>query len=161
MQVFSGRKTSAEEWELFLQAKHANQQWVRIMAETLFFNVWTTDSRKNQEALVSAMRSETKIFVAKPGFLSLTGWVGQDNDHRVIAEARWASRAHFEAAVANNPEATTGRLRLEKIGTPAAGLFHEGFRVEPETLQAARESVDGTMALREAAGKRWGALGFE
>lgn len=131
------------------------------MAETTFFNVWSTDSRENQEALVSAMRSETKIFAAKPGFLSLTGWVGQDNDHRVIAEARWASRAHFEAAVADNPEAIAGRLKLEKLGTPAAGLFHEGFRVQPETLQVARGSGDGAVALREAAGERWRALGFE
>jgi hypothetical protein len=32
--------------------------------------------RESQKALISAMRSETKIFTTKPGFLSLTAWVG-------------------------------------------------------------------------------------
>jgi hypothetical protein len=41
------------------------------MSETVFFNMWQTDSPESQEALVSAMRSETSMFVAKPGFRSL------------------------------------------------------------------------------------------
>jgi pimeloyl-ACP methyl ester carboxylesterase/heme-degrading monooxygenase HmoA len=101
------------------------------MSETRFFNVWRTTSKENQEKLIQAMRDETSLFQSKPGFLELVLWQGEADDHRVLADGRWASRADFEAAVANNQPALEGRKRMAQFGTPEAGLFRETFRVQP------------------------------
>ena len=111
------------------------------MSEIKFFNVWQTDSKDNQRRLLDAMREETQIFSSKPGFLELIVWEGEGNDHRVLAEGRWASLAEFEAAVAHNPSALEGRNRMAQFGTPEAGLFREGLRVE-------KTSQDGTTLVR-------------
>jgi heme-degrading monooxygenase HmoA len=91
------------------------------MTEAIFFNLWQTDSRENQEALVAEMRSKAAAFRCKPGFLGLSVWTGQD-DHRVIVEGRWRSQAHFEAAVSESPEAIASRARLEKFGNAEPGF---------------------------------------
>ena len=101
------------------------------MSETIFFNVWQTESRDHQEALLAEMRAEATALAVKPGFLSLTVWAGQDSNHRVLVEGSWASRAHFDAAV-GSPEATAARRRLEKFGKAEPGLFAERFRFGPE-----------------------------
>lgn len=101
------------------------------MSETRFLNVWRTSSKENQERLIDAMRKETSIFQSKPGFLELILWQGEADDHRVVADGRWASLAAFEAAVANNPSALEGRERMAQFGTPEAGLFREALRVQP------------------------------
>jgi len=101
------------------------------MSEIRFFNVWRTSSKENQEKLIDAMREETSIFPSKPGFLELVLWQGEADDHRVLADGRWASLAAFEAAVANNPAALEGRERMAQFGTPDAGLFREAVRVQP------------------------------
>lgn len=106
------------------------------MTETIFFNLWRTESRENQEALLAEMRSEAPVLAAKPGFLGLTIWAGQDKDHRVLVEGRWASRAHFDAAVADSPEAMAARSRLERLGRAEPGLFAESFRFGSRALEA-------------------------
>ena len=100
------------------------------MTETVFFNIWQTDSRENQEALLAAMRSEATALAAKAGFLGLTVWVGRDSNFRVIVEGRWTSRAHFDAAVGEDPEASAGRGRLEKFGKAEPGFFSESLRID-------------------------------
>jgi hypothetical protein len=62
------------------------------VSEFVFFNVWQTTSPKEQQALVDAMRSEAPALAAKAGFLSLTAWMGQAGDYRVIVEGCWQSR---------------------------------------------------------------------
>jgi len=99
------------------------------MAETIFFNVWQTDSRERQAALLAEMRSEARVLAAKPGFLGLTVWVGLDANHRVLVEGRWASRAHFDAAVGESSQATATRARLEELGKGEPGLFTESFEL--------------------------------
>jgi heme-degrading monooxygenase HmoA len=124
------------------------------MTETIFFNLWQTDSREDQESLVAEMRSEATAFLGKPGFLGLSVWTGQDN-HRVIVEGRWRSQAHFDAAVSESPQAMAGRSRLEKFGKAEPGLFSESFRIEPEASEIASE------APFEAASTRWAELGLK
>jgi pimeloyl-ACP methyl ester carboxylesterase/heme-degrading monooxygenase HmoA len=99
------------------------------MAETIFFNVWQPDSREKQAALLTEMRSEARVLATKPGFLGLTVWAGLDANHRVLVEGRWASRAHFDAAVGESSEATAARVRLEKLGKGEPGLFTESLRL--------------------------------
>src|SRR5262249_50331588 len=124
------------------------------MTEAIFFNLWQTDSREDQESLVREMRSEATDFLGKPGFLGLSVWMGQDN-HRIIVEGRWRSQAHFDAAVSESPQAMAGRARMEKFGKAEPGLFSESFRIEPEVSETSFE------ALFEAASKRWAALGLQ
>jgi pimeloyl-ACP methyl ester carboxylesterase/heme-degrading monooxygenase HmoA len=124
------------------------------MTETIFFNLWQTDSREAQESLAAEMRSEATAFLGKRGFLGLSVWTGQDN-HRVIVEGRWRSRAHFDAAVSESPQAMAGRARLEKFGKAEPGLFSESFRIEPEASEIASE------APFEAVSTRWAELGLK
>ena len=124
------------------------------MTETIFFNLWQTDSREDQEALVAEMRSEATAFLGKPGFLGLTVWTGQNN-HRVIVEGRWRSHPHFEAAVSERPEAMASRARLEKFGKAEPGLFSESFRIEPGLSETASEG------LFESVSARWAELGLK
>ncbi len=73
---------------------------------------------------------------AKDGFLSLTAWKGEGTDYRVLAEGHWASQTHFDAAVADNPQALAARARLETFAKQAPGLFTECFRFTAEGVQA-------------------------
>jgi pimeloyl-ACP methyl ester carboxylesterase/heme-degrading monooxygenase HmoA len=123
------------------------------MNETIFFNVWRTDSRESQAGLLAAMRVEAPALAAKPGFLGLTVWSGEDG--RVLVKGRWASRAHFEAAI-GSPEMKEGRSRLERFGKSEPGLFTPNFEAGPVTQQAS----DATDSLRREAGERWAARGF-
>src|SRR5215469_1525750 len=134
---------------------------VTLMSETIFFNMWQTDSPESREALVSAMRSETSTFAAKPGFRSLTVWAGEESDYRVLAEGRWASKDHFDAAVANNPETITARTRMEKLGRSAPGLFSERFRLDSPAPTNATNSTVSSEILLETVEHRWNALGFK
>lgn len=131
------------------------------MRETIFINVWQTDSPERREALVSAMRSETTALVTKAGFRSLTVWAGEGSDHRVLAEGRWASKHHFDAAVTNNPKTMAARARMEKLGRSEPGLFSERFRFGSGTPAQATDSTDGSGALFEMVSRRWAALGFK
>jgi pimeloyl-ACP methyl ester carboxylesterase len=126
------------------------------MAEITFFNMWQASSREDQEALIAEMRIEAPRLAAKDGFVSLTAWRGEKEDYRVFVEGRWASQAHFDAAVANNAQALESRTRLEKFAKPAPGLFTECFRLEGKPNDASH--LD---ALLKNAGNRWKALGFE
>src|SRR5579859_3302300 len=126
------------------------------MSGITFFNMWQADSREKQEALLEEMRKEAPALAAKDGFISLTAWRAEGVDYRVLAEGRWASQAHFDAAVAGNPETLGARARLETFAKPAPGLFAECFRFAGESGQAPLlESL-----LRDAAA-RWKSVGFE
>src|SRR5262250_48474 len=131
------------------------------MSETIFFNMWQTDSPEGREALVSAMSSEISMFVAKPGSRSLTVWAGEDSDHRVLAEGRWASKDHFDAAVTNNSETIAARARMEKLGRSDPGLFTERFRLGSDAPPHATQSTNSFEALLENVSQRWAALGFQ
>ena len=126
------------------------------MAEVTFFNMWQASSREDQEALIAEMRIEAPRLAVKDGFLSLAVWKGEKDDYRVLAEGRWASQAHFDAAVADNAQALEARTRLEKFAKPAPGLFTECFRLKGESNDGAH--VD---ALLKDAASRWKAFGFE
>jgi pimeloyl-ACP methyl ester carboxylesterase len=126
------------------------------MAEITFFNMWQASSREDQEALIAEMRIEAPALALKDGFVSLTAWRGEKEDYRVLAEGRWASQAHFDAAVADNAQALESRARFEKFAKPAPGLFTECFRLEGKPNDASRRDV-----LLKKAGKSWKALGFE
>lgn len=102
------------------------------MAEATFFNIWQTDSKEKQTQLLEAMRAEAPGLQSKPGFLELTAWSGEKQDHRVVVQGRWESEQAFEAAVANDPEAVESRNKLAALGRPEAGLFREAFRFLPE-----------------------------
>lgn len=117
------------------------------MSDTIFFNLWQTDSRESQEALIAEMRSEAPAFLEKPGFLGLTVWAGHDNN-RVIVEGRWRSRAHFDAAVSNSAEASESRSRLEQIGKAEPGLFSETFRIGPEVSETATTPREGVTFIQ-------------
>ena len=106
------------------------------MAQMVFFNLWRTSSHEDQERLIALMRSDAPTLVTKPGFLSLTVWTSEGNDHRVLVEGRWASRAHFDAAVTNSHEATESRTQLERLGEEEAGFFSESLRVGAATSEA-------------------------
>jgi hypothetical protein len=106
------------------------------MAEITFFNMWEASSREDQEALIAEMRIEAPSLAAKDGFVSLAVWNGEKGDYRVLAEGRWASQAHFDAAVADNAHALQARSRLEKFAKPAPGLFTECFRLEGKPNEA-------------------------
>ena len=126
------------------------------MTSITFFNMWQADSSDKQEALIEEMRAEAPALAAKEGFISLTAWKGEGTDYRVLAEGRWASQAHFEAAVAGNAQSLAARARLETFAKPAPGLFAECFRFTGKGGQARPlESL-----LRDAA-QRWKAVGFE
>jgi pimeloyl-ACP methyl ester carboxylesterase len=106
------------------------------------------------------MRSDTNVFLTKPGFRSLTVWAGEESNHRVLAEGRWASKHDFAAAVTNNPEAIAARTRMEKLGRSDPGLFSERFRLE----SAARPNaihLTSSEVLLGTVDRRWGALGFK
>jgi pimeloyl-ACP methyl ester carboxylesterase/heme-degrading monooxygenase HmoA len=101
------------------------------VTETTFFNIWRTDSKDRQAQLLEAMRAEAPELQAKPGFLGLTAWNGEEQDHRVVVQGRWESKEAFDAAVANDPAALESRNKLTELGTPEAGLFSEAFRLQP------------------------------
>jgi heme-degrading monooxygenase HmoA len=126
------------------------------MAEIIFFNMWQASSREDQEALIAEMRIEAPALALKDGFVSLTAWRGEKQDYRVLAEGRWASEAHFDAAVAENAQALQARIRLEKFAKPAPGVFTECFRLEGKPNEASHLDQ-----LLKNAGDRWKALGFE
>ena len=110
------------------------------MAETTFFNIWQTDSKDRQTQLLDAMRLEAPNLQAKPGFLELTAWSGEADDHRIVVQGRWESKEAFDAAVANDAAALESRNRLAALGAPDSGLFSESFRfqpAEPERREAA------------------------
>jgi pimeloyl-ACP methyl ester carboxylesterase/heme-degrading monooxygenase HmoA len=123
----------------------------RKTSDTVFFNVWRTQSSEAQLKLLSTMRTEVSAFAAKPGFLGMDLWAGQEGDTRVLVEAHWASREHFNAAVANNPEAHAGRSRMQEFGAPEPGLFALHSQVAPP---------DPTERLIQEAKERWMRLGF-
>ena len=108
------------------------------MPETIFFNIWRTNSPKNQQALLDEMRAEAPALAAQPGFLGLSIWAANDGK-RVIVEGRWASEEHFHAAVTANPEAQSARTRLESYGQPEPGLFAESFRIGSRSVADGRE----------------------
>jgi pimeloyl-ACP methyl ester carboxylesterase len=126
------------------------------MAEITFFNMWQASSREDQEALIAEMRIEAPALALKGGFVSLTAWRGEKEDYRVLAEGRWASQGHFDAAVADDAQALQARIRLEKFAKPAPGLFTECFRLEGKPNDASLLDP-----LLKNAGDRWKALGFE
>ncbi|MBV9082866.1 MAG: hypothetical protein JOZ62_09335, partial [Acidobacteriaceae bacterium] len=126
------------------------------MPEITFFNMWQAASREDQEALIAEMQIEAPRLAAKDGFVSLAVWKSEKDDYRVLAEGRWVSKAHFDAAVADNVQALESRTRLEKFAKPAPGLFKECFRLEGTLNGGSR--LDG---LLKDAGNRWKALGFE
>jgi pimeloyl-ACP methyl ester carboxylesterase len=126
------------------------------MAEITFFNMWQASSREDQEALIAEMRIEAPRLALKDGFVSLTAWRGEKQDYRVLAEGRWASEVHFDAAVADNAQALQARSRLEKFAKPAPGLFTECFRFEGKPNEESHLDQ-----LLKNAGDRWKALGFE
>jgi heme-degrading monooxygenase HmoA len=103
------------------------------MSELVFFNVWTTVSEAARQALLEAMRAEAPALAAKPGFRSLTVWIGGQGDLRVIVEGRWESLAAFEAAVAHDPAAQESRARLEHWGRAQPGMFVESLHVMAES----------------------------
>lgn len=100
------------------------------MSEAIFFNVWRTNSRDSQEALLAEMRAGAPALATKSGFLSLTAWASEDSTHRVFVQGHWASRAHFDSAV-ESPEMSKVRGRLEKFGESDPGWFVESFRIGP------------------------------
>ena len=126
------------------------------MAEITFFNMWQAASREDQESLIAEMRIEAPGLAIKDGFVSLAVWKSEKDDYRVLAEGRWVSQAHFDAAVAENAQALQSRTRLEKFAKPAPGLFTECFRLEGKPNDGSR--LD---ALLKEAADRWKALGFE
>jgi pimeloyl-ACP methyl ester carboxylesterase len=126
------------------------------MTEIIFFNMWQAVSREDQEALVAEMRIEAPSLAAKDGFVSLAVWNGEKGDYRVLVEGRWMSQPHFDAAVADNPQALESRTHLEKFAKPTPGLFTECFRLEGKPNDASR--LD---ALLKDAKNRWKTLGFE
>jgi hypothetical protein len=126
------------------------------MSEITFFNMWQAPSHEDQEALIAEMRIEAPRLAVKGGFVSLVVWKGGKDDYRVLAERRWVSQAHFDAAVAHNAQALESRTRLEKFAKPAPGLFTECFRLEGKPNDGSR--LD---ALLKNAGNGWKALGFE
>jgi pimeloyl-ACP methyl ester carboxylesterase/heme-degrading monooxygenase HmoA len=102
------------------------------MSETILFNIWRTDSRESQEALLSEMRADAPTLAAKPGFLGLTIWASE-NGNRVLVEGRWTSRAHADAAIGD----AAGRQRLDGFGTVETGCFARSFLLD---LQGDQES---------------------
>jgi len=121
------------------------------MTETIFFNVWRTDSRERQAALLAEMRSEARVLAAKPGFLGMTVWVGLDANHRVLVEGRWASRAHFHAAVGESSQATATRARLEELGKGEPGLFTESFELGSQVSEATTAAESAVAQWRDRA----------
>lgn len=101
------------------------------MANLRFFNVWEAHTPDAQRALIDVMRRETSIFVGHPGFVSLRGWVSE-TDNRVIAEATWASRSDFEAAVSQNLAAQAGRERMQILAREAPAVFTLAFTHLPD-----------------------------
>jgi heme-degrading monooxygenase HmoA len=93
------------------------------MTGITFVNMWQADSREKQEALIEEMRAEVPALVGEDGFISLTAWKTDGTDYRVLVEGRWASQAHFDAAVEGNAQALAARARLEAFAKPAPGLF--------------------------------------
>jgi pimeloyl-ACP methyl ester carboxylesterase len=126
------------------------------MAEITFFNMWQAGSREDQEALIAEMRIEAPALALKDGFVSFTAWRGEKEDYRVLVEGRWASQAHFDAAVADNAQAVEARTRLGKFAKPAPGLFTKCFQLEGKPNVGPRLET-----LLKDTGDRWKALGFE
>jgi heme-degrading monooxygenase HmoA len=137
------------------------------MAEITFFNMWQPASHEDQEALISAMRTEAPRLAVKDGFISLAVWKSEKDDYRVLVKGRWLSQAHFDAAVADNAQALESRSRLEKFAKPAPGLFTEYFRLEGKPNDGSRldplkdDSLLRDDPLLKDAANRWKALGFE
>lgn len=97
------------------------------MTDTLFYNVWRTETPENQKRLVATMREEAPKLAANPGFRSLAVLEGADG--RVLVEGRWASREAFDAAVIDDDGAQASRQGLEAFGTAEPGVFTESFRI--------------------------------
>jgi len=100
------------------------------MSTTTFYNVWRTKSAADRAKLIVEMRTEAPVLASKPGFEALVASECAE-DGRVLVEGRWASKAAFEAAVANNADAQASRSKLEAYGHAEPGLFVEAFRVGP------------------------------
>jgi len=126
------------------------------MTDVTFFNLWQAESRDKQEALIEAMRGEAPALTAKDGFVSLTAWKADGNDYRVLVEGRWASQAHFEAAVVRDPHALASRARFETFAKPAPGLFAECFR-----FTGKRDYARQLEPLARDTASRWNEVGFE
>ncbi len=99
------------------------------MTDTLFYNVWRTETPENQARLIRAMREEAPRLAANPGFRSMR--VLEGSDGRVLVEGRWASREAFDTAVTHNEGAQTSRQGLEALGTAEPGIFTEAFQIGP------------------------------
>jgi pimeloyl-ACP methyl ester carboxylesterase/heme-degrading monooxygenase HmoA len=102
------------------------------MSETILFNIWRTDSRESQEALLAEMRAEAPTLAAKPGFLGLTIWASEDGA-RILVEGRWASRAHVDTALGDSAR----RERLKKFGTVETGFFATSFLLDVHDAEMA------------------------
>ena len=126
------------------------------MTGITFFNMWKADSVEKQEALIEEMRAEAPALAAKEGFMSLTSWKAEGTDYRVLVEGRWESQAHFNAAVAGNPQALASRAHLETFAKPAPGSFTECFRFTSEGGQA--RPIE---SLLQDVATRWKVVGFE
>ena len=70
------------------------------MSTTTFYNVWRTKSAADRAKLIEEMRKEAPALASKPGFEALLASECAE-DGRVLVEGRWASKAAFDAAVAN------------------------------------------------------------
>jgi pimeloyl-ACP methyl ester carboxylesterase len=121
-----------------------------------FYNVWRTKTPEDRRRLLASMREKTAMFADKPGFVSLIVSESSE-DGRVVAEGLWATKGDFADAVANNPEAESGRREIEAFGVPEPGLFVEAFRVEP-SIGSDCATLDRP---RVEARRRWAALGFQ
>jgi pimeloyl-ACP methyl ester carboxylesterase/heme-degrading monooxygenase HmoA len=99
------------------------------MTDTLFYNVWRTNTPENRERLIAAMREEAPKLAAKPGFQSMK--VFESKDGRVVVEGRWVSRAAFDAAVTHDDAAQASRRGLEAFGTAEPGVFTDSFHIGP------------------------------
>jgi len=97
------------------------------MTETIFYNVWRTETRENQARLIATMREEAPKLAAKPGFRSIR--VLESEDGRVLVEGRWASLEAFDAAVTRDDSARESRQTMAAFGTAEPGMFTESFQV--------------------------------
>jgi len=100
------------------------------MSDMMFYNVWRTETRDNQQRLLAAMREEASKLAAKPGFRSLVVHEGEDG--RVLVEGCWESREAFDAAVTEDHDAKASRQVLQAYGTAEPGIFTESFRIGPK-----------------------------
>jgi pimeloyl-ACP methyl ester carboxylesterase/heme-degrading monooxygenase HmoA len=120
------------------------------MAEATFFNVWRTSSRELQSELLESMRAEAPNLQAKSGFLDLTAWRGEEQDHSVIVRGRWESKASFDTAVSNDASALESRSKLASLGAPEPGLFSEAFRFQPIFCEGDDKAANENLGIAAA-----------